>query len=165
MRRSWALPRRNETVAFHYFTFNIFLRWLPRPELKLPCHPHKSFRSQNRRKFVHIICLKMKVNSHRRKILLFLSINMAAMMSHETMNSWYFPAFHASLLGLNALIGWTELYFSNISKGTTFLLQRISKNILPRPWNQPLHSVYHDYDDKRSCDGHALEKLFWIPPY
>ena len=37
---------------------------------------------QNKRKFVHIVCIKMKVNSQRRKILLFLSTNMAAMTSH-----------------------------------------------------------------------------------
>ena len=34
------------------------------------------------RKFVHIICIKMEVNSQRRKILLFLSTNMATMTSH-----------------------------------------------------------------------------------
>ena len=37
---------------------------------------------QNKRKFVHIVCMKMKVNSQRRKIVLFLSTNMAAMTSH-----------------------------------------------------------------------------------
>ena len=37
---------------------------------------------QNKRKFVHIVCIKMEVNSQRRKILLFLSTNMAAMTSH-----------------------------------------------------------------------------------
>ena len=34
---------------------------------------------QNKRKFVHIVCIKIEVNSHRRKILLFLSTNMAAL--------------------------------------------------------------------------------------
>ena len=37
---------------------------------------------QNKRKFAHIVCIKMAVNSPRRKILLFLSTNMAAMTSH-----------------------------------------------------------------------------------
>ena len=37
---------------------------------------------QNKRKFVHIVCIKMALNSPRRKILLFLSTNMAAMTSH-----------------------------------------------------------------------------------
>ena len=44
---------------------------------------------QNKRKFVHIVCTKMKVNSQRRKILLFLSTNMAAMTSHA--NHQYSP--------------------------------------------------------------------------
>ena len=37
---------------------------------------------QNKRKFVHEVCIKMEVNSQRRKILLFLNTNMAAMTSH-----------------------------------------------------------------------------------
>ena len=37
---------------------------------------------QNKRKFAHAVCIKMAVNSQRRKILLFLSTNMAAMTSH-----------------------------------------------------------------------------------
>ena len=37
---------------------------------------------QNKRKFVHIVGIKMEVYSQRRKILLFLSTNMAAMTSH-----------------------------------------------------------------------------------
>ena len=37
---------------------------------------------QNKRKFVHVVCIKIEVISHRRKILLFLSTNMAAMTSH-----------------------------------------------------------------------------------
>ena len=36
---------------------------------------------QNKRKFVHIVCIKIEVNSRRRKIVLFLSTNMAAMTS------------------------------------------------------------------------------------
>ena len=36
---------------------------------------------QNKRKFVHVVCIKIEVNSQRRKILLFLSTNMAAMTS------------------------------------------------------------------------------------
>ena len=36
---------------------------------------------QNKRKFVHIVCRTMTINSQRRKILLFLSTNMAAMTS------------------------------------------------------------------------------------
>ena len=38
---------------------------------------------QNKRKFAHVICIKTAVNSQRRKILLFLSTNMAAMASHK----------------------------------------------------------------------------------
>ena len=38
---------------------------------------------QNKRKFVHIVCIIMAVNSQRRKMLLFLSTNMAAMTPHE----------------------------------------------------------------------------------
>ena len=43
---------------------------------------------QNKRKFVHKVCIKMAVNSQRRKIFLFLSTNMTAMMSHamQTIN-------------------------------------------------------------------------------
>ena len=37
---------------------------------------------KTKNKFVHIVCIKMAVNSKRRKILLFLSTNMAAMTSH-----------------------------------------------------------------------------------
>ena len=37
---------------------------------------------QNKRKFAHKVCIKIAVNSQRRKILLFLSTNMAAMTSH-----------------------------------------------------------------------------------
>ena len=37
---------------------------------------------QNKRKFVYVVCIKIEVNSHRRKILLFLYTNMAAMTSH-----------------------------------------------------------------------------------
>ena len=37
---------------------------------------------QNKRKFVHIVCIKMEVKSQRRKKLLFLYTNMAAMTSH-----------------------------------------------------------------------------------
>ena len=37
---------------------------------------------QNKRKFVPIVCIKIEVNSQRRKISLFLYTNMAAMMSH-----------------------------------------------------------------------------------
>ena len=37
---------------------------------------------QNKRKFAHLFCIKMAVNFQRRKILLFLSTNMAAMTSH-----------------------------------------------------------------------------------
>ena len=37
---------------------------------------------QNKRKFVHIVCIKMEVKSQRRKILLFMYTNMAAMTSH-----------------------------------------------------------------------------------
>ena len=36
---------------------------------------------QNKRKFVHLVCIKMEVNSQRRKMLFFLSTNMAAMTS------------------------------------------------------------------------------------
>ena len=39
---------------------------------------------QNKRKFAYIVCIKMVVNSRGRKILLFLSTNMAAMTSHGT---------------------------------------------------------------------------------
>ena len=34
------------------------------------------------KKIFHVVCIKIEVNSHRRKILLFLSTNMAAMTSH-----------------------------------------------------------------------------------
>ena len=37
---------------------------------------------QNKRKYDHIICIKMEVNSQRRKILLFLYTNMAAITSN-----------------------------------------------------------------------------------
>ena len=37
---------------------------------------------QNKRKFVHKVCIKMAGNSQRRKMSLFLSTNMAAMTSH-----------------------------------------------------------------------------------
>ena len=37
---------------------------------------------QNKRTFAHIVCIKIVVNSPRRKILLFLSTNMVAMTSH-----------------------------------------------------------------------------------
>ena len=37
---------------------------------------------QNKRKFVDIACIKMEVNSQKKKILLFLYTNMAAMTSH-----------------------------------------------------------------------------------
>ena len=37
---------------------------------------------QNKRKFVHIVRVKMEVYSQKRKILLFLYTNMAAMTSH-----------------------------------------------------------------------------------
>ena len=37
---------------------------------------------QNKRNFFYIVCIKMEVNSHRRKILLLLYTNMAAMTSH-----------------------------------------------------------------------------------
>ena len=37
---------------------------------------------QNKRKFAHIVCIKMAVNYPRRKILFFLSTNMVAMTSH-----------------------------------------------------------------------------------
>ena len=36
---------------------------------------------RNKRKFAHIVCIKMEVNSQRRKILLFQTTNMAAMTS------------------------------------------------------------------------------------
>ena len=36
---------------------------------------------QNKRKSAHIVCIKMEVNSQRRKILLFHTTNMAAMTS------------------------------------------------------------------------------------
>ena len=36
----------------------------------------------NKRKFAHIVCIKMAVNSPRRKILLFHTTNMVAMTSH-----------------------------------------------------------------------------------
>ena len=42
---------------------------------------------QNKRKFAHIVCMKMTVNSQRRKILLFPSTNIAAMMSHAVLQS------------------------------------------------------------------------------
>ena len=41
---------------------------------------------QSKRKFVHIVCIKMEVNSQRRKILLFLNTNMAAMTSQSINN-------------------------------------------------------------------------------
>ena len=37
---------------------------------------------QNKLKFAHIVCIKIAVNSQRRKVLLFLSTNMAAMTSN-----------------------------------------------------------------------------------
>ena len=37
---------------------------------------------QNKRNFVLIVCIKIEVNSQRRKILLFMYTNMAAMTSH-----------------------------------------------------------------------------------
>ena len=47
---------------------------------------------QNKSKFAHIVCIKMEDNSQRRKILLFLSTNMAVMMSctnHQyARNTW-----------------------------------------------------------------------------
>ena len=38
------------------------------------------------KEFTHIVCIKMVVNSQRRKILLFLSTNMAAMTSHAILS-------------------------------------------------------------------------------
>ena len=52
---------------------------------------------QNKRKFVHKVCIIMKVNSQRRKMVLFLSTNMAAMTSHanhqygDTLLCEFFP--------------------------------------------------------------------------
>ena len=61
---------------------------------------------QNKRKFVHIVCIKIEVNSHRRKILLFLSTNMAAMTSHANHQKQYFLiVFNKTIIPL-ALVGY-----------------------------------------------------------
>ena len=52
---------------------------------------------QNKRKLAHIVCIKMAVNSQRRKILLFLYTNMAAMTSHA--NHQYNPEKPRSMIG------------------------------------------------------------------
>ena len=87
-------------------TFLIFLRdsqYQKRFQLAVRLHSDKPKTSalgglhcrhiggKNKRKFAHVVCIKMEVNSQRRKILLFHTTNMAAMTSHAINTPTLFP--------------------------------------------------------------------------
>ena len=68
-------------MTFMVYSFH-FKRYLRRSGLRIGGFHCRHVGGQNKRKFVHVVCIKIEVNSHRRKILLLLSTNMAAMTSH-----------------------------------------------------------------------------------
>ena len=80
---------------------------------------------QNKRKFAHIVCIKMEVNTQRRKILLFLSTNMAAMTSH---------AIHQYNASINVKPegGGPRAYVGHLTSSAFSTLGNLTKNLGPR---------------------------------
>ena len=76
---------------------------------------------QNKRKFVHIVCRTMTINSQRTKILLFLSTNMAAMTSHANNQLYLYcftPIVVRSCLELFCFLSFVSFALRHLCSGT-----------------------------------------------